>query len=177
MEDFERFKEVRLKMDPTARKMSAAEWKRAYETHLKAKKRASRNRWDSQEAGGHSKSSRSRGSRSRGAAYGDPDLSALRRVVRGQSAYADLRLIVDVLAWAAFAVVILSALVVLFFNSPIPVSLGALLDAVLGVVGILAARLLAQVFIDIPDIALYRTICEASREQATPAGEEATNAD
>lgn len=163
MEDFESFKEARLKMDPTARKMSAARWKRAYEAHLQAKKRVAGSRRDSQETEGQTKGSgprRSRGSRSGGAAYGDSVLTALRRTVRDQSAYADLRFIVDILAWVALAVVILSALVPLFFNTPIPVSLGALLDAVLGVVGILVARLLAQVFIDIPDIALYRALSD-----------------
>lgn len=174
MEDFESFKEARLKMDPTARKMSEARWKRAYEAHLQAKKRVASGRRDPQEGEGHAKggrSRRSRGSRGGGAAYRDSDLNALRRTVREESAYADLRLIVDLLAWVALAVVILSALVPLFFNTPIPVSLGALLDAVLGVVGIIVARLLAQVFIDIPDIALYHFITEESRNQNALASE------
>lgn len=159
MEDLESFKEARLKMDPTARKMSADQWKRAFEAHLRAKERVHGGRSDSQDNAGSSKEGRGRSNRaSRRGLSGrqGAGLAALRQRVREESAYSDLRLIVDILAWVAIAVLILTALVPLFFNTPIPVSLVALLNAMIGVISVIVARLLIQVLIDIPDIALYR---------------------
>jgi hypothetical protein len=159
VEDLESFKEARLKMDPTARKMSADQWKRAFDAHLRAKERVHGGRRDSQESAGSSKEGRGRSNRASRHGFSGhrgADPSAVRQRVREESAYSDLRLIVDILAWLAIAVVILTALVPLFFNTPIPVSLVALLNAMIGVISVIVARLLIQVLIDVPDIALYR---------------------
>lgn len=167
MEDLESFKEARLKMDPTARKLSSGQWKRAYEAHLRAKERVHSGRRESSDGASASKEGRSHSGRSlrRGASGRvGGDLGSLRRRVREQSAYEDLRLIVDILAWVAIALVVLTALVPLFFNTPIPVSLVALLNALVGVITVIVARLLVHVLIDIPDIALYRLVHAAEPE-------------
>lgn len=181
MEDLESFKEARLKMDPTARKMSAGQWKRAYEAHLEAKKRVGNGRHDSPDSydgSGSSKEGRgtsSRASRRRFSGRQKGDMGSLRKRVREQSAYSDLRLIIDVLAWIAIAVVVLTALVPLFSNMPVPVSLLAVLNAAIGVIAVIVVRLLVQVLIDLPDIALYRLVNFASPGSA-PSSEEAEKA-
>lgn len=175
MDDLESFKAARLKMDPTARKMSAGQWERAYEAHLRAKERVGGGRSSAREShsGGDGEGA-SREGRSRSGSLShrgnsrrqSGDTASLRRRVREHSAYGDLRLIIDVLAWVATAVLILTALVPLFFNTPIPVSLIALLNAVMGVISVIVTRLLAQMLIDIPDIALYRLVNLAPPEGA-----------
>ncbi|NBB80518.1 MAG: hypothetical protein GVY36_13925 [Verrucomicrobia bacterium] len=168
MDDLESFKEARLKMDPTARKLSAGQWKRAYEAHLRAKKRVGSNRRDDGEDSDEgARVSERRSSRRGVSGRRIGDMGSLRRRVREQSAYSDLRLIIDVLAWIAIAVVVLTALVPLFFNTPIPVSLVAVLNAVIGVISVVAARLLVHVLIDIPDIALFRLVYH-SRPETEP---------
>lgn len=157
MDDFEAFKATREKMDPTSRKMSDHQWKQAYEAHQRAKGRVS--------SGGHSESSskrrRRRSSGQSSTARGQHQPSSvskggvLRSVVRQQSAYKDLRLIIDLLAWLAIAVVVLGAIVSLFYYTSVAAALVAILGGLLEVVIIVIARLLIQVVIDIPDIALY----------------------
>lgn len=159
MEDLESFKEARLKMDPTARRLSSGQWQQAYEAHLRAKERVHGGRRERSDGASASKEARGHsGLRPRRGASGrvGGGLGPLRRQVREQTGYADLRLIVDLLAWVAIALVVLKALVPLFFNSPIPVSLLALLNALIGVIAVIAGRLLVHMLIDIPDIALYR---------------------
>jgi hypothetical protein len=171
MEDLESFKAARLKMDPTARKMSSGQWKRAYEAHLQAKERVRGGRRegaavDSPENRGSRASRREWSVRAGGSAH------SLRRRVREKSAYSDLRLIVDILAWVAIAVVVLTALVPLFFNTPIPISLIALLNAIVGVITVIVARLLIQVLIDIPDIALFNRLNPVAKDPEPEASSE-----
>jgi hypothetical protein len=78
--------------------------------------------------------------------------------VRQQSAYADLRLIIDILAWVVIAVFILIAVVSMFFYTSAPVAIIALLWAGVQIIGVVVARLLVHVLVDIPDIALYQAI-------------------
>ncbi|TVP78458.1 MAG: hypothetical protein EA353_08300 [Puniceicoccaceae bacterium] len=170
MDDFESFKAARLKMDPSARKMSDAKWAQAYDAHLRAKDRVG----GSQEAGsaGTRKKRRSRGARGgQGSRSGRSHAHSLRQLVREQSAYGDLRLIVDILAWVAIGGVVLSGLVTLFYYTSVPAALIASLNAVVGVIAIVVARLLIQVIIDLPDIALYRAV--QSEANASPDSEEA----
>jgi hypothetical protein len=164
MDDFESFKEARLKMDPTARKLSAAQWQRAYDAHLQAKERVGSSRREGGESDDGAGMPKRRSSRRGAPSRRSGDLGSLRQRVREQSAYSDLRLIVDVLAWIAIGVVVLTAMVPLFFNMPIPVSLVAVLNAVTGVILVIVTRLLAQMLIDIPDIALYRLVNSAPPE-------------
>lgn len=168
MDDFETFKASREKMDPTSRKMSEHQWQQAYNAYRKARKRVSGSSSDSGEP--LKKRTRSK-SKSAGSgvqsASGFADSSRLRRLVRDQSAYADLRLMVDILAWVAIGVVILAGVVIIFYSTSVPVALASLLSRSVQVIGIIVARLLIQVLIDIPDIALYRMLRESSVHKST----------
>jgi hypothetical protein len=168
MDDFETFKASREKMDPTSRKMSEHQWQQAYAAYRSSRERVS--------GGGEASSSpkggkRRRSSKSTGATRGShrpssiSELGLLRHTVRQQSAYADLRLIIDILAWVAVAMVVLVAVVSLFFYTSVPAALIAILWAGVQVIGIVVARLLVQVLIDLPDIALYRSLQESAHHR------------
>lgn len=155
MDDFETFKSSREKMDPTSRKMSDQQWKQAYAAYRSARERVS---------GSESKSKKRRSSKKVAPARGAhtpsslSELSRLRRTVRDQSAYTDLRLVVDVLVWLAIAVVVLAAIITLFYYTSAPAAIISLLGAAVQVIGIVLVRLLVQVLIDLPDIALYQSL-------------------
>lgn len=161
MDDFETFKTSREKMDPTARKMSEHQWKQAYAAYRSARGRVAGG--DSSQSKGkkhrHSKTSSTARGLHRPSSVSE--LGLLRRKVREQSAYADLRLIVDILAWVAVAIVILTVVVSLFYYTSVPAALISLLGATVQIIGIIVARLLVQVLVDIPDIALYRSLQES----------------
>lgn len=67
-------------------------------------------------------------------------------------------MIVDLLAWIAIGLLVLTGGVKLFYYTNAPVALAAVLDVVTMVVGVVVLRLLAQVVIDIPDIALLKKL-------------------
>jgi len=169
MDDFETFKASREKMDPTSRKMSEHQWKQSYTAY-----RSARERVGGSGASSEGKSNKRRHSKAPSSARGShrpssvSELGALRHAVREQSAYADLRLIVDILAWVAIAVVALAGVVTLFYYTSVPAAVVSLLGAAVQIIGVLVARLLVQVLIDIPDIALYRSLQE-SRARPQPA--------
>ena len=154
MDDFETFKASREKMDPSTRKMSDHQWQQAYAAYRSSRERLS---------GGGSPSGESSGRRRRrsasSAGFHTPSTltpaAQLRNEVRASSAYSDLRLLVDVLAWVAVGVVMLAAAVKLLYFTNISVALVALLEAVIGVIAIIGLRLLVHVIIDIADIALH----------------------
>jgi hypothetical protein len=168
MDDFDSFKASREKMDPTARKMSDHQWKQAYAAYRSARERVSGgDDTESSEEGGSSKSQkkRRRSSKSaagRGAHYPSniSALGQLRRTVRDQSAYADLRLIIDLLSWIAIGVLVLTGVLTLFYYTSVAAAVSTLLTTVVQVIAVVVARLLAQVLIDIPDVALYRMVHE-----------------
>lgn len=168
MDDFETFKASREKMDPTSQKMSDHQWQQAYAAYRSARERASGS--DGSE-GGSKKRRRSRSTSSVRGSHSPSsvsELGQLRRIVRDQSAYTDLRLIVDILAWIAIGIVVLASVVTLFYYTSVPSSIVSLLDAVVQVIGIVLLRLLVQVLIDIPDIALHRSVREASQQREAP---------
>jgi hypothetical protein len=78
--------------------------------------------------------------------------------VRQQSAYADLRLIIDILAWVAIALFLMIAVISMFFYISAPVAIMALLWAGVQIIGVVVARLLVHVVLDIPDIALHQSL-------------------
>ncbi len=158
MDDFESFKASREKMDPTSRKMSEQQWKQAYVAHCHARGRVSGRGVSESKAKTVKKRRKSSAGRGMHRPSNVSELGQLRHVVREQSAYADLRLIVDILSWIAVGLVILVGVVSIFFYTSVPASLVAILSAVVKVIVIVLARLLIQVLIDIPDIALYREI-------------------
>ena len=149
-------------MDPTARNMTSSQWKQAYAAYRKARERVS---------GGNSKESKSnnrRRSQKKPIAPGVhlpssvSESGMLRQKVRADSAYADLRLTVDILAWVAVAISVLTALIALYYYISVPAAVISLLEASGRIVAILVVRLLMQVLIDIPDIALFRSLQQPS---------------
>ncbi len=163
MDDFEAFKASREKVDPSSRDMTDHQWKQAFDAHQRARGRV---------GGGSGEGSRRRRRRSgnqssQGAPRGQHRPSSLskagnlRGAVRAESAYQDLRLMIDMLAWVAIVVVVLGAVVSLFYYTSVAAALVNVLGAAVQVIAIIAARLLIQVLIDIPDIALYRAVREA----------------
>jgi multidrug efflux pump subunit AcrB len=155
MDAFEDFKLAREKMDPSSRKLSEQQWNQAYAAYLKSRERVSGI------DNGTRKSRNVRNKISKRGTHAPSNLSELgllRRTVRDQSAYADLRLIVNYLAWLAIVLVILATIVSLFYYTSSSASIVVLLKAALQVIGIVILRLLSQVLIDIPDIALFRAL-------------------
>ena len=181
MDDFNTFKAAREKMDPSSRKMSDQQWQQAYTAYRSARERVgggaqSENKSSSKaKKRRHSNASSQRtGNRKENAKLSRrgahrpnnaSELVTLRHEIRGQSAYSDLRIIVDVMAWVAAGVVVLAGVFTLFYYTSVPVTLTSLLGTLVQVIGIIVARLLVQVLIDIPDIALYRTQRELHQSQ------------
>jgi len=164
MDDFETFKASREKMDLTSRKMTEHQWKQAYAAYCNARERVG-----GSSASSEGKAKKRRHSKTAAVARGAhrpssvSELGALRRRVREQSAYTDLRLIVDILAWAAIVVFVLLGMVSMFFYTSVPAAaVIALLWAVVQVIGVVLVRLLVHVLIDIPDIALYQSLQDSA---------------
>ena len=172
MDDFETFKASREKMDPTSRKLSERQWEQAYAAYRSARERVSGGGGGSE--GGPRKRRRSKTSSSGRGSHSPSNVSELgqlRRVVRDKSAYGDLRLIVDILAWIAIGLVVVAAVVTLFYYTSVPAAIASLLGAAVRVIGIVLARLIVQVLIDIPDIALFRSVRESEPRRETPPDE------
>jgi hypothetical protein len=164
MDDFETFKTSRVKMDPSSRKMTDHQWKQSYAAYRSARERVgvgsvsvgkAKRRRKSKSVNSSGSESSLRGARGPSTVSG---LGNLRQVVRQQSAYADLRLIIDILAWVAIALFILIAVVSMFFYTSAPVAIIALLWAGVQIIGAVLVRLLVHVLVDIPDIALYQSL-------------------
>lgn len=164
MEDFESFKASRLKIDPSSREMTDHQWKQSYAANRSARERVGISS-DSERRGNERRKSKLanspdseslvRGSQRPSTVSGP---SNLRQVVRQQSAYADLRLIIDVLAWIAIAFFLMIAVISMFFYTSAPVAIMALLWAGVQIIGVVVARLLVHVVVDIPDIALHQSL-------------------
>ena len=155
MKTFEEFKASREKMDPSTRKMSEHQWAQAYAAYRSARERS---RSSSSSSGG---SSRRRSSSTSGASgmHAPSAVSAsgaLRAQVRAESAYADQRLLVNVLSWVILGVIIIAALLQAMLL-PVPSAVGAaLLVGVVQALVVIVLRIMAHVIVDIPDVALYR---------------------
>ena len=84
--------------------------------------------------------------------------------MRQQSAYSDLRLIIDILAWVSIAVFILIAVVSMFFYTSAAGAIISLLWAGIQIIGVVVARLLVHVLVDIPDIALHQSLQKSTAQ-------------
>ena len=164
MDDFESFKASRVVMDPSSRQMTDHQWKQSYAAYKSARERVGSGSGSKGKVNKHliSKSTNTfdlksslEASRQLGAAC---DLSNLRQVVRQQSAYSDLRLTIDILAWVSIAVFTLIAVISMFFNTSAGDAIISLLWAGVQIIGVVVARLLAHVLVDIPDIALHQSL-------------------
>ena len=107
MDNIEKFKSSRLKMDPSSRNMSEHQWNQAYAAYLTSRERV-----------GDNNNSRKRVKRvnSKPCTHKPPNLSELgllRYNVRKDSAYTDLRSI-NYVAWMAMVLVIFATIVSYF---------------------------------------------------------------
>ena len=180
MDDFRTFKASRQKIDPTTRHFSDDKWEEAYLAYKQARirlskgkdgggKRSSRRKRkvsaDSSQSSASDDSNRviaSRESSGEAANHRSPGrlASKLRAEDRRDSAYRDLRLGFDVLAWAVIALIVLSVVVKWFYYTDVSVALDAGLSGAAEVTLVFLLRLLVHVIIDIPDVALHKRISE-----------------
>ena len=170
MEDFDSFKASRVKMDPSSRQMTDHQWKQSYAAYQTSRERVG--------VGPGSQSKVNKRQKLKSTNSSDPrnlqgasqqlgvvtDLNNLRQVVRQQSAYSDLRLIVDILAWVSIAVFILIAVVSMFFYTSSAGTIISLLWAGVQIIGVVVARLLVHVLVDIPDIALHQSLQKSTAQ-------------
>ena len=153
MKSFEDFKTSRERMDPSTKKMNDRQWEKAYAAYCSSRERVRKTR----ASAAHRRSSGGAESNT-GYDAGSPThggTAALRDRVRQQSAYADVRMIVNILVWVMMgATVILAVLQMATYTSPVAAS-AALLGAAIRILGLLIIKLILNVIIDIPDTALY----------------------
>ncbi|MEM7792489.1 MAG: hypothetical protein AAF546_13885 [Verrucomicrobiota bacterium] len=155
MKSFEEFRESRAAMDPSARRMTEHQWKQAYAAYISSRERV---------RGGQSGKRRSRDSEGSARMRGShsptlvSEAGVLRSQVRGETAYSDLRMLVDIFTWIAVALIVAGALITVIGYPNAVMSFAAIVGAGVQVILALALRLLAHVFIDIPDVALYRQV-------------------
>lgn len=153
MDDFDTFKASREKMDPSSRKFSESQWQDAYAAYRSSRKRLS---GGGRSESGNSSKRRKKSSRE-GVARSAPSqnpIADLRNEVRQNSAYSDLRMMLDMLAWIAIGVAVVAAALKLAYYTNTSAALGSIMDAVFKIIAVVVSRLLAHVVIDIPDIAL-----------------------
>ena len=173
MENFETFKASRLKIDPSSRHMTDHQWKQSYTAHRSARERVGTGSDSGAKANKRRKSKSANSSDAETSIRASQrqstfsDTGNLRQVVRQQSAYGDLRVIIDILAWVTIAVLIMIAVVSMIFYTSAPVAIIALLRAGVQIIGVVVARLLVHVLIDIPDIALHQSLRNSSEKPAT----------
>lgn len=157
MKSFEDFRTSREKMDPSTRKLSEHQWGQAYAAYCSARENSRGGRSSAAKDG----SPRRRSSNHSSAAgmHGPSALSAsgaLKAHVRAESAYADLRLIVDLLSWVILAtILIITILQAMLFSLPAATGV-ALLSGAIKALAVVVLRLVVHVIIDISDVALYR---------------------
>lgn len=169
MEDFETFKASREKIDPAARKLSERKWEQAYAAYCKSRERVKEGK-SSQSKQGHS-SLRPRSSargHSTSRSSGHSPAANLRAEVRHHSAYSDLRMMVDLLAWVLIGLAVLAGALKLVYYTNVSLALVAIFEAVMMVIAVMALRLLAHVVIDIPDIALHRGLSRETKSSSEP---------
>jgi hypothetical protein len=173
MKSFDEFKASREKMDPSTHQMSAHQWEQAYAAYRSSRGHARSGR-SSSAAGGRRKRSSSRSATP--GMHGPSTLSAsgaLKASVRAESAYADLRLMINLLAWILFGAVVIVALLQLMEVASLVAAGTVLLIGVIQALGVILFKWIVHVLIDIPDIALYR----ASQAQRSVAAKASSRAD
>lgn len=174
MESLEEFKQSRLKIDPSARKLTEMQWEQAFEAYKTSRQRVGQTGQSSEEGGSSRRSSsRKRSSSSRRHASGSSRASVqasasltktglLKFQIQKASAYQDLRLLVNVLAYVLIALIVISVLFNIFVLPEILMAISILLTGLCQIVGVLILRMLIQALVDIPDILLYRATQDAS---------------
>ena len=163
MKTFDEFKASREKMDPSTRKMSEHQWGQAYAAYCSARENSRGGRASSSKSGS---SRRRSSSQSSGKGMHAPStLSAsgtLKARVRAETAYADLRLMVNLLSWVLIGVIVIVAILQgVLFSTPAATGVALLSGAIQAVAAVLL-RLIVHVIIDIPDVALFHA-CEEQK--------------
>lgn len=169
MKTFEEFVASREKIDPSTKSMTEHQWVQAYSAYCSSRERLREGRQKTRvKSGSEEKSKSSSRQHSRGLHRPSSisDTALLKTRIREQSAYSDLRLIIDVLAWVAIAVIIVIALLGIVAGFNFYSSLSALVVGGLNVLLVFVVKFLIQVIIDIPDIALYRQVHERAAQPA-----------
>lgn len=162
MDDFDTFKASREKIDPSSRKFSKRQWQKAYAAYRDSRERVKEG---STAKSAHTSGSRRSASR-RGSSYRSSNLNPaliLRSEVRQNSAYRDLRMVLDFLTWIAVGLLVLAGAVKLLYYTNPSAALASILESITMVVVLVALRLLAHVVIDIPDIALLKKLSKETR--------------
>jgi len=173
MKSLEEFKATREKMDPSTHKMSAHQWEQAYAAYRSSREHARSGRSSSSARGRRKQSSNRSGTPGM---HGPSTLSAsgtLKACVRAESAYADLRLMINLLAWILLGAVVIVALLQVIVVSSLVAFCVALLTGAIQALGVVLFKLIVHVLIDIPDIALYR----ASQAQRSEVADESSTRD
>ncbi len=184
MKDFESFKESRSKVDPSARNLSDQKWQQAYAAYRKARKRVGRSQetpLDESVSGGDGVGSR-KGRRSRRKSQAvDRSFLNPRQVlieqIRANSAYAELRMLVDTLAWVAIGLILVSLVIKFFVFTAVLGLLIALFGALLQFIGVLAVRKLFQILFDVADLAIERKQREMGVAKGPDTGSKADELD
>ncbi|MGB0743395.1 MAG: hypothetical protein ACPGSB_02610 [Opitutales bacterium] len=166
MDDFETFKASREKIDPSSRKFSENQWQKAYVAYRNSRERVGDSRQSKSGEGSKHRRGSSKGKKKVSSAL-HPTL-ALRNEVRQSSAYSDLRMIVDLLAWIGVGVVVLNVAIKLVYHTDAADALASVVDAAFQVIALILLRLLAHVLVDIPDIALYECAVKVASKEEGP---------
>mgnify|MGYP005864737607 CR=1 FL=1 len=164
MKDLEAFKKDRLKLDPTAQKLSERQWKQAYAAHRKSLKRVGRRKDQGAESSGSSRGARRRSKRQQGEKTVTASGSSGRREFRARSDYRESRLIVDTLFWVALGIILLSVVIKLLYFTAASAILVAILTAALQVIGVIFFKMLFHLAADIADLSLSEKRPAAERE-------------
>ena len=164
MDDFETFKASRVIMDPSSRQMTDHQWKQSYAAYQGARKRVGINSELEVKGNKRGMIKPANLSNTDGSILGSQRHSTIsapcnsRQSIRQKSAYADLRLTIDILAWVAIAIFLMIGVVSTFFYTSASVVIIALLWTGVQIIAVIVVRMLTHVVIDIPDIALHQSL-------------------
>ncbi|MGB0414698.1 MAG: hypothetical protein ACPGJU_09665 [Coraliomargarita sp.] len=166
MKSYEGFKASREKMDPSSRKMNEHQWQQAYAAYKSTRERVH----------GHSSKSGKRSVSGKGGSSVPTSglhtpssvtpTAQLRSKVRAMSAYEEVRMLINLLAWIAIAVVLGHLVAQFIFYSSSETYLMSAVYAAIRLLAIVFFKSMAQVLIDIPDIALYRIHAQSAELDA-----------
>lgn len=157
MDDFDTFKVKREKTDPSARKMTAHQWQQAYAAYQSSRERLAEGKQDTSTASSGSGRRSARRSRQANSQMLHPSVQS-RGKIRHNSAYSDLRTLLDFLSWVAIGLIVLTGAVKLVYYTSASATILSLLGAGMQIILVVFLRLLVHVIIDIPDIALQQRI-------------------
>lgn len=162
MKDFETFKQSRSKTDPSSKSLSDAQWQQAYAAYCASRERVGRKRGSKSEASAEAPLGRSRRSkRSRGRGETSPNRflnprQLLIERLRANSAYSELRMLVDTLALVATGLILVGLVIKFYFFTAVLGLLAALFGGFLQLIVVFALRKLAQVLVDVADLLVER---------------------